>query len=66
MVEKFKNLKLTRIEILKMFKALDLVYLTSTQRGDVIIRYLSINDKPIVPITDYIGYLSRTQGASSA
>jgi hypothetical protein len=60
MVEKFKNLKLTRIEILKIFKALDLIYLTSTQRGDVIIRYLSINDKPVIPVANYIGYLSRT------
>jgi hypothetical protein len=60
MVEKFKNLKLTRIEILKIFKALDIIYLTSAQRGDIIIRYLSINDKPVVPIADYAGYLSRT------
>jgi hypothetical protein len=32
----------------------------------MIMRCLSINDKPVVPVTDYVGYLSRTQGASSA
>jgi hypothetical protein len=54
------------MEILKIFKALDLIYLTSTPRGDIIIQYLSINNKPVIPITNYVGYLGRTQGASSA
>jgi hypothetical protein len=41
-----------------MFEAPDLVYLTSAQRGDIIMQCLSINDKPVIPVADYAGYLS--------
>jgi hypothetical protein len=60
MVERFKEMKLTKIEILKMFKSPDLTYLTSTQRGDVLMRCLRLELKPNPLVADYNGYLQRT------
>jgi hypothetical protein len=64
MVEKFKEMKLTKMEILKMFESPDLCYLTSIQRGDVLMRCLHLEAKPNPPIADYNGYLQRTQGGT--
>lgn len=64
MVEKFKDMKLTKMEILKMFESPDLTYLTSVQRGDILMRCLRLESKPNPPIADYNGYLQRMQGAA--
>jgi hypothetical protein len=64
MVERFKEMKLTKMEILKMFESPDLTYLTSTQRGDVLMRCLRLEPKPNPPVADYNGYLQRTQGSA--